>query len=122
MILSDQLCRNSDGNLTVRQVEFSKTIHSSGNDLLTLINDILDLSKIESGTVAVEPADLMLDELRRYVERTFRHVAESKNVDFMIHMDPSLSPSMFRRVRDRVVTRNYSGAKVIANMPSAVPA
>jgi signal transduction histidine kinase/HAMP domain-containing protein len=95
LILSDQLCRNSDGNLTVRQVEFAKTIHSSGNDLLTLINDILDLSKIESGTVAVEPADLMLDELRRYVERTFRHVAEAKNVDFFIRQDPSLPRSMF---------------------------
>jgi signal transduction histidine kinase/CheY-like chemotaxis protein/HAMP domain-containing protein len=95
LILSDQLCRNADGNLTGRQVEFAKTIHSSGNDLLTLINDILDLSKIESGTVAVEPADLMLDELRRYVERTFRHVAEAKNVDFFIRQDPSLPRSMF---------------------------
>ena len=95
LILSDQLCRNTDGNLTARQVEFSKTIHASGNDLLTLINDILDLSKIESGTVAVEPADLMLDELRRYVERTFRHVAEAKNVDFFIRQDPNLPKSMF---------------------------
>ena len=95
LILSDQLCRNPDGNLTARQVEFSKTIHASGNDLLTLINDILDLSKIESGTVAVEPADLMLDELRRYVERTFRHVAEAKNVDFFIRQDPNLPRSMF---------------------------
>ncbi len=95
LILSDQLCRNAEGNLTGRQVEFSKTIHASGNDLLTLINDILDLSKIESGTVAVEPTDLMLDELRRYVERTFRHVAEAKNVDFFIRQDPNLPKSMF---------------------------
>ena len=95
LILSDQLCRNTEGNLTAKQVEFAKTIHASGNDLLTLINDILDLSKIESGTVAVDPTDLMLEELRRYVERTFRHVAEAKNVDFFIRHDPNLPKSMF---------------------------
>ncbi len=62
---------------------------------MTLINDILDLSKIESGTVLVDPTDLMLEELRRYVERTFRHVAEAKNVDFFIRLDPKLPKSMF---------------------------
>ncbi|MGC4060212.1 MAG: ATP-binding protein [Aquabacterium sp.] len=92
LILSDQLCKNSEGNLSPKQIEFAKTIHSSGNDLLMLINDILDLSKIESGTVAVDVSELRLDELQRYVERTFSHVAESKNVDFVISIDRSRCP------------------------------
>jgi signal transduction histidine kinase/CheY-like chemotaxis protein/HAMP domain-containing protein len=95
LILSDQLCKNPGGNLTGKQVDFAKTIHASGNDLLTLINDILDLSKIESGTVVVDPTDLLFEELRRYVERTFRHVAESKSVDFFIRLDPRLPKAMF---------------------------
>ncbi len=95
LILSDQLCANQAGNLTPKQVEFAKTIHSSGNDLLMLINDILDLSKIESGTVVVDIGEVPFDELERYVERNFRHVAEAKSLDFLIRMDPRLPKSMF---------------------------
>ena len=95
LILSDQLTKNPEGNLTPKQTDFTKTIHSSGNDLLMLINDILDLSKIESGTVVVEGSELRLDDLHGYVARTFTHVAESKNVDFLIHFDSKLPKSMF---------------------------
>jgi len=87
LILSDQLSKNPDGNLSAKQTEFAKTIHSSGNDLLMLINDILDLSKIESGTVEVDIGELRLADLQSYVDRTFRHVAESKGVEFVIDIN-----------------------------------
>jgi HAMP domain-containing protein/signal transduction histidine kinase/DNA-binding response OmpR family regulator len=90
LILSDQLCQNREGNLTGRQVEFSKTIHASGKDLLTLINDILDLAKIESGTVAVDVGDLRFEDLYHYVNRTFGHIAEQKNLAFDVIVDPRL--------------------------------
>ena len=94
LILSDQLCKNPEGNLKQKQIDFAKTIHSSGNDLLMLINDILDLSKIESGTVMVDLTDLSLRDLHQYVERSFRHVAENKNLDFMIRIDENLPRTM----------------------------
>ena len=95
LILSDQLSKNPEGNLKPKQTEFAKTIHSSGNDLLMLINDILDLSKIESGTVVVDAGELRLGDLHGYVERTFRHVAEAKGVDFTIELSPDLPRAIF---------------------------
>jgi HAMP domain-containing protein/signal transduction histidine kinase/CheY-like chemotaxis protein len=94
LILSDQLCQNRDRNLTSKQVDFAKTIHSSGNDLLTLINDILDLSKIGSGTVVVDVSEVRFDDLSRYVDRTFRHVADDKGLEFLLRVDPRLPKSM----------------------------
>jgi signal transduction histidine kinase/CheY-like chemotaxis protein len=99
LILSDQLCKNPQGNLLPKQVEFSKTIHASGNDLLMLINDILDLSKIESGTVAVDVSELRLDDVQRSVERGFRHFAESKHVDFAVEIQQPLPKSMVTDVK-----------------------
>src|SRR5258706_154293 len=99
LILSDQLSRNTEANLNAKQVEFAKTIHSSGNELLALISDILDLSKIESGTVAVDPSELRFDDLQRYVERTFRHVADTKKVDFRVALDAALPRTMVTDIK-----------------------
>src|SRR5437868_6938144 len=95
LILADQLAQNIEGNLQPKQVEYAKTIHASGNDLLALINDILDLSKIESGTVTVDITEVRFRELQDYVDRTFRHVAESKALSFSIDLDPELPQHMF---------------------------
>ncbi|MEA2708726.1 MAG: hypothetical protein QOF78_1327, partial [Phycisphaerales bacterium] len=90
LILSDQLSKNSESNLTSRQIEFARTIHSSGNDLLALINDILDHAKIESGTVNVDIADINFSEIQDFVDRTFRHVAENKRLEFELDFSSDL--------------------------------
>jgi HAMP domain-containing protein/signal transduction histidine kinase/CheY-like chemotaxis protein len=95
LILGQQLAENVGGNLTAKQIDFAKNIHSAGTDLLTLINDILDLSKIESGTVTVEPEDITFASLRDSVNRTFHHIAETKGLTFNVDIDSAL-PRTFR--------------------------
>src|SRR6202022_1623795 len=68
LILSRQLAENGEENLTDKQVQFAETIHSSGSDLLTLINDILDLSKIESGMMGIEVSDVSIDDITAELE------------------------------------------------------
>jgi len=91
LILGQQLAENPDANLTVRQVDFARTIHSAGTDLLNLISDILDLSKIESGTVTVEPAEVYFANLLDTVARPFRHDAETRGLTFGVQLDPGLA-------------------------------
>src|SRR5207344_2660402 len=93
LILGQQLADNPGGNLVPKQMEFARNIHSAGTDLLTLINDILDLSKIESGTVTVEAEDITFGSLRDSVDRTFHHVAESKSLAFHVDIDAALPRS-----------------------------
>jgi hypothetical protein len=92
LILSKLLAQNTDGNLSEKQVEFARTIHSSGSDLLELINEILDLSKIESGTMDVDVRPVMFTELRAFVDRTFTEVAVSKGLEFQTVLEPDLPP------------------------------
>jgi CheY-like chemotaxis protein/signal transduction histidine kinase/HAMP domain-containing protein len=94
LILGQQLSENPEANLTPKQVEFARTIHSAGTDLLNLISDILDLSKIESGTVTVEAADVFFNALVDTVARPFKHVAESRGLSFDLQLDPRLGRSL----------------------------
>jgi CheY-like chemotaxis protein/signal transduction histidine kinase len=94
LVLGQQLSDNPDGNLTPKQVEFSRTIHGAGTDLLNLITDILDLSKIESGTVSVEAEEVFFAGLLDTVERPFRHEAESRHLAFQVNIDSHLPRSL----------------------------
>lgn len=94
LIFSQQLAENKAGNLTAKQVEFSGHIHSSGKDLHDLINDILDLSKLESRTVSIDIEQIALARLRDTIDRNFRHVAEAKNLPFNVNFAPGLPEAM----------------------------
>ena len=90
LILAQQLYENHEGNLTEKQIRYAKTIHSCGDDLIQLINDILDLSKIESGYISTDFIKVRFNEITAFVETTFKHVSESKNLRFNIEFDPNL--------------------------------
>jgi signal transduction histidine kinase/CheY-like chemotaxis protein/HAMP domain-containing protein len=94
LILARELADNPQQNLTEEQVQYAGVIHSSGTDLLRLLNDILDLAKVESGTVRLQIGDLLLVELQNALQRDFRHVAEQKGVGFSVELGPDLPPAI----------------------------
>ncbi|MBA2447495.1 MAG: GAF domain-containing protein, partial [Chloroflexi bacterium] len=94
LILSQQLAENRDNNLSAKQVEFAQTIRAAGDDLLTLINDILDLAKIESGTVAVDVGEVLLAPLGEYLGRSFGQMAQQEGLEFSLELAPSLPSSI----------------------------
>ena len=94
LILSRLLAENEEQSLTDREVEFARTIHSAGNDLLSLINDILDLSKVEAGRMELDLAPVPLSDVYRDAERAFRHIAEQKSLSFKVEIDEALPASV----------------------------
>ncbi|HEV7329998.1 MAG TPA: HAMP domain-containing protein [Flavisolibacter sp.] len=101
LILAQQLYENREGNLSEKQVRYAKTIHSCGDDLIQLINDILDLSKIESGYISTDFINVRFHEITSFVETTFKHVSESKNLKFNIDIDNRL-PDIFETDAQRL--------------------
>ncbi|MFP5114931.1 response regulator [Bacillaceae bacterium C204] len=95
LILAQILAENGDGNLTAEQEEYIRTIYSSGNDLLHLINDVLDLAKVESGKLDVNPQVVELQDVQDYIERQFYPIASQKNVEFTVEMEASLSDTFY---------------------------
>jgi signal transduction histidine kinase/CheY-like chemotaxis protein/HAMP domain-containing protein len=94
LILAQQLYENHDGNLNEKQVSYAKTIHSCGDDLIQLINDILDLSKIESGYISTDFVNVSFHDIATFVETTFKHISENKNLRFGIDLDDKLPSSL----------------------------
>jgi signal transduction histidine kinase/DNA-binding response OmpR family regulator/HAMP domain-containing protein len=95
LILSKLLSENHDNNLTPKQIEFAQTIYASGTDLLSLINEILDLAKIESGTMSIETGEVRFNEVWMAMEQTFAQIAQEKGLKFMLSFDSTLPTSFY---------------------------
>jgi signal transduction histidine kinase/ActR/RegA family two-component response regulator len=95
LVLAKLLAENPDGNLTPKQVEFATTVHEAGSDLLQLIDDILDLSKVEAGKMDVQPSELSLSTLVEYVHATFRPMAADKELTFDVEVSPSVPALLY---------------------------
>ncbi|HEX7622550.1 MAG TPA: ATP-binding protein, partial [Anaeromyxobacteraceae bacterium] len=98
LILSKLLSENKEGNLTAEQVKFASTVYTSGNELLGLISEILDLSKVEAGKMPIDPRDIPLREVKEYLEQAFKHVAAQKALDFEVRIAPDVPKTLFSDV------------------------
>ncbi|MDZ4678552.1 MAG: HAMP domain-containing protein, partial [Oligoflexia bacterium] len=98
LILSKMLAENKDKNLTADQVKYASTVYSAGRDLLALINEILDLSKVEAGKMPIDPRDVFMGDIQEHLEQTFRPVAEHKGLQFNFHIGDSVPKKMFTDV------------------------
>lgn len=95
LILSKTLAENREKNLSGEQVKFASTVHSAGQDLLALINEILDLSKVEAGKMPITPKAVSVKEVHEYLEQTFKPVAEHKGLDFVISVADNIPKAIF---------------------------
>ncbi|MEO3748439.1 HAMP domain-containing protein [Plantactinospora sp. B5E13] len=131
LLLARLLADNSEQNLTEKQIEFARTIHSAGSDLLSLIDDILDLSKIEAGRMDVTPAEVRFSEIRGYVEQAFAPQAEEKGLDFQVRISKELPPSLvtypqrlqqiLRNLLSNAVKFTDNGAVTLRIGPASAP-
>jgi HAMP domain-containing protein/CheY-like chemotaxis protein/signal transduction histidine kinase len=110
LILARLMSENKDGNLSAKQIEYANTILSSGTDLLNLINDVLDLSKVEAGKMEVNPTELAVTDVRDLVDRSFRPLADQKQLGFAVEVQPG-TPA-------RIVTDGQRLNQVLKNLLS----
>jgi two-component system chemotaxis sensor kinase CheA len=110
LILSQLLAENKEGNLLPKQIEFAQTVHSSGSDLMHLIDEILDLSKVEAGKIEITPELMSLNQLKEDIDRNFMMIAKKKNLLFEVQLDNSLPPTIY--------TDSYRVEQILNNLLS----
>ena len=132
LILAQLLTDNKPGNLNAKQIEYAKTIHSAGSDLLTLINEILDLSKVEAGKIELQIEEILLADLMKTVEQKFRHVAEDKGLTFHLNLANDIPPALqtdgqrLKQIINNLLSNAFKFTskgeiKVIVNRPFVIP-
>ncbi|REF36355.1 ATP-binding protein [Thermasporomyces composti] len=112
LILAGLLADNREGNLTRRQVEFAETIRSSGSELMHMIDDILDLAKMEAGRLEIYPIDVSIADLASYVETLFRPVADDRGLEFSVDVAPNVPATLYtdRRRLEQILRNLLSNA------------